>query len=317
MQKKPVWVLGDAVMDLIPAPSGLLETCPGGAPANVAVGISRQGGSCGFIGRVGDDPFGRQLKARLFVEGVDVTFLATDPAHRTSTVLVSLDQQAERSFTFMVNPAADQFLTEAELPDIAGPVILHSCSIALIGSSTHQASLAAMHKVREQGGWVSFDPNLRHQLWENQSLMKDRVEQALALSHLVKCSQEELYELTDCESCELGLKRLSDRGVVLAIVTRGAKGCLALYRGEFLELDSPRVEVVDTTGAGDGFMAGLLSELSCYAHWPDTVQMYDILARACGCGALVTQSRGAMEALPDKPALLQFIEQQSLQFSAA
>lgn len=104
-----VWVLGDAVVDLLPESDGRLLPCPGGAPANVAVGIARLGGISGFIGRVGDDPFGALMQRTLLTEGVDITYLKQDEWHRTSTVLVDLNDQGERSFTFMVRPSADLF----------------------------------------------------------------------------------------------------------------------------------------------------------------------------------------------------------------
>lgn len=104
-----VWVLGDAVVDLLPESEGRLLRCPGGAPANVAVGIARLGGISGFIGRVGDDPFGRFMRHTLQQELVDVSHMRLDGEHRTSTVVVDLDDQGERTFTFMVRPSADLF----------------------------------------------------------------------------------------------------------------------------------------------------------------------------------------------------------------
>lgn len=104
-----VWVLGDAVVDLLPESEGRLLRCPGGAPANVAVGIARLGGDSGFIGRVGDDPFGRFMRHTLQQEQVDVSHMHLDGQHRTSTVVVDLDDQGERTFTFMVRPSADLF----------------------------------------------------------------------------------------------------------------------------------------------------------------------------------------------------------------
>ena len=94
-----VWVLGDAVVDLLPESGGRLLQCPGGAPANVAVGIARLGGNSGFIGRVGDDPFGRFMQQTLREEQVDTRYMRCDPQHRTSTVVVDLDGEGERTFT--------------------------------------------------------------------------------------------------------------------------------------------------------------------------------------------------------------------------
>ncbi len=119
-----VWVLGDAVVDLLPESQGRLLQCPGGAPANVAVGIARLGGKSAFIGKVGDDPFGRFMYQTLSTENVDTRYMSLDPQHRTSIVAVGLDEQGERNFTFMVRPSADLFLQPDDLPAF-GPSLFH------------------------------------------------------------------------------------------------------------------------------------------------------------------------------------------------
>jgi sugar/nucleoside kinase (ribokinase family) len=111
-----VWCLGDAVVDLLPEGDGRLMQCAGGAPANVAVGIARLEGKSGFIGRVGQDPFGKFMYDTLRQEKVNTDFMTFDEAQRTSTVVVALDDEGERSFTFMVRPSADLFLQADDLP---------------------------------------------------------------------------------------------------------------------------------------------------------------------------------------------------------
>jgi fructokinase len=164
-----VWVLGDAVVDLLPESEGRLLQCPGGAPANVAVGVARLGGNSGFIGRVGGDPFGRYMRHTLQQEQVDVSHMYLDDHHRTSTVVVDLDDQGERTFTFMVRPSADLFLAEEDLPQFAAGQWLHVCSIALSAEPSRSATFAAMENIRSAGGRVSFDPNIRPDLWQDQA----------------------------------------------------------------------------------------------------------------------------------------------------
>lgn len=159
-----IWVLGDAVVDLLPDGEGKLLQCPGGAPANVAVGIARLGGQSAFIGRVGDDPFGRFMAKTLANERVDVKYMRLDPTHRTSTVVVDLDDHGERSFTFMVRPSADLFLEPADLPTFSAGEWLHVCSIALSAEPSRSATFQAMDAIRKAGGYVSFDPNIRPDL---------------------------------------------------------------------------------------------------------------------------------------------------------
>ena len=128
-----IWVLGDAVVDLIPDGENHYLRCAGGAPANVAVGIARLGGESAFIGRVGKDPLGEFMQQTLQQEKVQTSHMILDPQQRTSTVIVGLDN-GERSFTFMVNPSADQFLQVADLPNFQANEWLHCCSIALINN---------------------------------------------------------------------------------------------------------------------------------------------------------------------------------------
>jgi len=143
-----VWVLGDAVVDLLPDSEDRLLKCPGGAPANVAVGVARLGGSSGFIGRVGDDPFGHFMKKTLEDERVDIGYMHHDPQHRTSTVVVSLDEHGERSFTFMVRPSADLFIEVSDLPDFKRNEWLHTCSIALCAEPGRSTTFTAMANIK-------------------------------------------------------------------------------------------------------------------------------------------------------------------------
>jgi fructokinase len=182
-----VWVLGDAVVDLLPESGGRLLQCPGGAPANVAVGIARGGGNSGFIGRVGDDPFGRFMR-KLCARNrwIPATCAAI---HRTSTVVVDLDGEGERTFTFMVRPSADLFLQPEDLPPFAANEWLHVCSIAL-SAEPSRSTFAAMERI-VAGGRVSFDPNIRADLWQDPELLH-AVSIALRLANVVKLSEEEL-----------------------------------------------------------------------------------------------------------------------------
>ena len=209
MQK--IWVLGDAVVDLLPEGEGRLLQCPGGAPANVAVGIARLGGKSAFIGRVGDDPFGRFMHKTLADEQVDVKWMHLDPAHRTSTVVVDLDEQGERSFTFMVRPSADLFLASADLPPFSAGEWLHVCSIALSAEPSRSATFQAMNAVREAGGYVSFDPNIRPDLWPDEDDLRRCLEQALQGADVVKLSVEELAFLTADLGVTEGLAALMRR----------------------------------------------------------------------------------------------------------
>ena len=158
-----IWVTGDAVVDLIPDGENHYLKCAGGAPANVAVGVARLGCEAGFIGRVGLDPLGKFMQETLNAEKVCTDHMILDPTQRTSTVIVGLDN-GERSFTFMVNPSADQFLEVSDLPNFQAGDFLHCCSIALINDPSRSTTIEAIRRVKQAGGFFSFDPNLRDSL---------------------------------------------------------------------------------------------------------------------------------------------------------
>ncbi|MCW4780674.1 aminoimidazole riboside kinase [Enterobacter chuandaensis] len=290
---KKIWVLGDAVVDLLPDGEGRLLQCPGGAPANVAVGIARLGGKSAFIGRVGDDPFGRFMAKTLADERVDVKHMRLDPAHRTSTVVVDLDDHGERSFTFMVRPSADLFLESGDLPTFRAGEWLHVCSIALSAEPSRSATFQAMDAIRKAGGYVSFDPNIRPDLWPDENALRRCLEQALQSADVVKLSVEELAFLTGDADVQAGLNTLMQRCPArLVLVTQGKEGVIAWHEGTVKHYPATPVKCVDTTGAGDAFVAGLLYGLAAGQ------ELVPAIALAQRCGALATTAKGAMTALP-------------------
>ena len=299
-----VWVLGDAVVDLLPESDGRLLPCPGGAPANVAVGIARLGGTSGFIGRVGDDPFGALMQRTLLTEGVDITYLKQDEWHRTSTVLVDLNDQGERSFTFMVRPSADLFLETTDLPCWRHGEWLHLCSIALSAEPSRTSAFTAMTAIRHAGGFVSFDPNIREDLWQDEHLLRLCLRQALQLADVVKLSEEEWRLISgktqnDREICALA----KEYEIAMLLVTKGAEGVVVCYRGQVHHFAGMSVNCVDSTGAGDAFVAGLLTGLSSSGLSTDEREMRRIIDLAQRCGALAVTAKGAMTALPCRQEL--------------
>ena len=299
-----VWVLGDAVVDLLPESDGRLLPCPGGAPANVAVGIARLGGTSGFIGRVGDDPFGALMQRTLLTEGVDITYLKQDEWHRTSTVLVDLNDQGERSFTFMVRPSADLFLETTDLPCWRHGEWLHLCSIALSAEPSRTSAFTAMTAIRHAGGFVSFDPNIREDLWQDEHLLRLCLRQALQMADVVKLSEEEWRLISgktqnDRDICALA----KEYEIAMLLVTKGAEGVVVCYRGQVHHFAGMSVNCVDSTGAGDAFVAGLLTGLSSTGLSTDEREMRRIIDLAQRCGALAVTAKGAMTALPCRQEL--------------
>ncbi|WP_199454286.1 aminoimidazole riboside kinase [Vibrio owensii] len=302
-----IWVTGDAVVDLIPDTDSTYLKCPGGAPANVAVAISRLGGNSAFFGRVGQDPLGRFMKATLAQEQVNTDYMLLDEAQRTSTVIVDLDDSGERSFTFMVKPSADQFLIPADIPAFVQGEWLHVCSIALANEPSRSSTLKAMQDIKAAGGFVSFDPNLREEVWANPEELKPVVRQAIDLADVVKFSDDELLFLTDTDSLEAGLEAIKAFNNTLVLITQGAKGALVVFEGEQELIAGQAVKPIDTTGAGDAFVGGLLARLAQQNEWANKEAIHSAVNWANGCGALATTQKGAMTALPTQDALLAYI----------
>ena len=302
-----IWVLGDAVVDLIPDGENHYLRCAGGAPANVAVGIARLGGESAFIGRVGKDPLGEFMQQTLQQENVQTSHMILDPQKRTSTVIVGLDN-GERSFTFMVNPSADQFLQVMDLPNFQANEWLHCCSIALINTPSRETTFEAIRRIKAAGGFFSFDPNLRESLWTSFDDMKQTVMQAVALADVLKFSEEELTLLTDTQTLDEAFEKITALYLEkLIIVTLGKDGALYHLAGKKDIVAGKALKPVDTTGAGDTFVGGLLAGLSQHANWKEISVLEQIIRQANACGALATTAKGAMSALPNKMQLADFL----------
>ena len=307
-----IWVLGDAVVDLIPDGENHYLRCAGGAPANVAVGIARLGGESAFIGRVGKDPLGEFMQQTLQQENVQTSHMILDPQQRTSTVIVGLDN-GERSFTFMVNPSADQFLQVADLPNFQANEWLHCCSIALINNPSRETTFEAIRRIKAAGGFFSFDPNLRESLWSSFEDMKETVMQAVALADVLKFSEEELTLLTDTQTLDEAFEKITALyPEKLIIVTLGKDGARYHLASKKDIVAGKALKPVDTTGAGDAFVSGLLAGLSQHPNWKEIPVLEQILRQANACGALATTAKGAISALPNKAQLSAFCDNVAL-----
>lgn len=305
-----VWVLGDAVVDLVPENAMRYLKCPGGAPANVAVGIARLGGESGFIGRVGADSFGIFLQQVLQNEGVDITHMTADAEHHTSTVLVDLAADGERSFTFMVTPSADLFLQQSDLPTFQANEWLHTCSIALSQDPSRTTTFHAMERIKAAGGWVSFDPNIRLDIWKQPDALRPCLMKALMLADVVKISHDELMFISNIDELDSAIVWMMARFLLkVLLVTLGGDGVYVHNGLQLRHFQATPVKPVDTTGAGDAFVGGLLAALADLGGLPQSDEWSSVIAQAQACGALATTAKGAMTALPHAKQLAQFLQQ--------
>ncbi|MEM6284296.1 MAG: PfkB family carbohydrate kinase, partial [Chloroflexota bacterium] len=279
---------------------------PGGAPAKVAVGVQQLGHPCAFMTQVGDDPFGRYLAGVLEAEGVDVSGISYSETARTALAFVSLAEGGERDFMFYRHPSADMLMTEAdlklELMDDAK--IFHFGSITLIEEPARTATLKAAQSALDKNLLVSYDPNLREPLWSSKDAAREGMLAGLDYAHIVKISDVELEFLGG------SVEALWRDRTQLILVTAGPDGATAYTRNGNVTVPGYSVESVDTTGAGDAFVAGVLVGVLERDDYTDLETLKDMLAFANATGAIATTQRGAIPSLPTREAAEAFIKAQ-------
>ncbi len=308
--------LGELLIDFVPEENGrsladarAFVKAPGGAPANVAVGLARLGIDAGFLGKVGDDPFGRFLTDVLRDNGVDVEQIVFDTQARTALAFVSLTSSGERDFLFYRHPSADMRYRPEEVSEayVAGASMLHIGSISLIQETSRSATLRALDLASEHGLWVSYDANLRLPLWPSPEAAREGIRSVWRRAHVVKISEDELEFLTGARDMAAA-RTLRHDGLRLLVVTRGDAGAWYLTRQGEGEVPGFRVDTVDTTGAGDAFTAALLASLLEDDALEKTREALEpALRRANAYAALTTTRRGAIPALPSREALETFL----------
>ncbi|MCA0971145.1 aminoimidazole riboside kinase [Halobacillus litoralis] len=304
---KGVISLGEALIDFIPLDDENInfQKSPGGAPANVAVGLARLGANSSFLGKVGDDVLGRFLHDTLTSYGVKTENMLFTKDIRTGVVFVTLDESGERSFDFYIDPSADRFLEKEEVDAslFESHNVFHFGSISMINEPSRSATKEAVKLAKENGVIVSYDPNLRLGLWESEQQAKETIESMLAEADIVKISEEELEFLTGETDIEKGVEKLSHYDIPVLYVTLGAEGSHVFTKEGHTVVPAMKVQAVDTTGAGDAFVSGLLYQLS-ERNKPTSeltlTELEEITKFASVSGALAASTKGAMTALPTR-----------------
>lgn len=316
-----VVALGELLIDFVPTISGVtlieapaFKKAPGGAPANVAAGLVKLGTSCAFLGKVGDDAFGWFLKATLDEVGVDTRGLVFSQEARTALAFVSLRTDGEREFMFYRHPSADMLYTPDEVAFdlIQSAKIFHLGSISLISEPSRSATLAALKAARQHGVIVSYDPNLRLALWPDAQAAKTGMLSIWQEADLIKVSEDELAFLTSKDGIDQAVEALWHDNLRLMVVTLGMQGCRYFTRQFKGQVQGFTVDAVDTTGAGDGFVAGLLMGLLNHPQaWHQEDKLRDVCRLANAVGALTTTQRGAIPALPTQTQVDAFLKNHS------
>lgn len=304
-----ILTLGELLIDLTQTGTdengnGIFAAYPGGAPANVAVAAKRLGADTGFVGKVGNDVFGRSLKAVLDKEGVDAKGLCVSDKVPTTLAIVSIDSKGEREFSFYRNPGADTQLTEDEA--IAAiresfPLILHVGSLSLTDEPIRTACESAVRYAKENGALISYDPNYRASLWESEETAVVMMKKLLPLTDILKVSDEELVMLTGSSDPEVGTKVLADYGISLVLVTLGPDGVFIRSGDNFATVPGFKVTVADTNGAGDTFLGATLCKLAGKLRQGGELEwdeLKDFVVFANKAASLTCSRHGAIPAMP-------------------
>ena len=320
-----IMTLGEVLIDLTQTgtdENGIpqFKAFPGGAPANVAVAASRLGAKTGFIGKIGRDSFGAQLRKVLENDHVDTSCLFETEEVPTTLAIVSVDEKGERSFSFYRDPGADTQLTEEEAVRFLGgapgtcetaalPLILHFGSLSLTTEPSRQAALTAAQEARSKGILISYDPNYRSALWSSEAEAVSWMKAPFDLVDILKISDEELVLLTGTEDPEEGSRILSEYGIRLILITMGSEGVFYRLCGDTDicgTVPGVPVCVCDTNGAGDTFLGAVLAQLAgrteelCRADGallPEE-ELRQILAFANRAAAKTCSRAGAIPAMP-------------------
>ena len=311
--KYDVFCVGEMVIDFTPGkePNSYIAN-PGGAPANAAIAVSRLGRKSAFCGMLGADTFGDLLQKTLEENGVYTACHRRCSQAVTTLAFVSLTPSGERSFTFARKPGADMFLEPSDIDDalLRESRIVHAGSCSLSKGAAREATQRAMHRAKELGKLVSFDINYRDLLWDGErENAQAAVTKAFADIDLLKLSDEEESFIGGWENIETLMR---ENEIALAVMTRGADGAEAVWKGKHFSVSGRNVPVADTNGAGDAFWGGFLATLSEYdCKGPEDLTA-DLICRALETanmtGSLTVQRPGAIPALPYRKDVLCALE---------
>lgn len=317
MKKYDVAALGELLIDFTEnGTSGqgnpLFEANPGGAPCNVLAMLTKLGHKTAFIGKVGKDFFGEQLRTAISEAGIDPSGLLMDEEVHTTLAMVHTFPDGDRDFSFYRNPGADMMLTEEELPEtiIRSAKIFHFGTLSMTHEGVRAATRKAIAAAEQEGAILSFDPNLRPPLWSSLEEAREQVLYGLGHCQILKISDNEIRWLTGREDYTEGVKWLKERyQIPLILVSMGKEGSRAYYRDNMVEV-KPFLQknTIETTGAGDTFCGCVLHYICENGLDGLTEEMLrEMLTFANAAAALITTRKGALRVMPEKEEILELL----------
>lgn len=316
MNNQKIVCFGELLIDMISANAGSLVESEGflkkfgGAPANTAVGLGKLGADVSFIGKVGDDPFGKYLKKTLEDYGVNTEGLIMSEKDKTTLAFVSLTKEGERDFYFFKGAHEALNKDEVELP--SHTYLLHFGSLTQTNEEAKEATDKLLMQALSQGTIVSYDPNIRENLWGDIERAKKIILETAEKVHILKLNDDEAKILSGRKDIKDAANALFSDNLDVLFITLGAKGCYyKTSQAEGQIKPAIIVKAVDTTGAGDAFNAGYIDAIcgsGKKVSKMSKVELEDALKRAVVIGAVTTTKKGAIDAFPTLEELDKILE---------
>ena len=318
MKKYDVTALGELLVDftengMSEQGNPLLEANPGGAPCNVLSMLQNLGKRTAFIGKGGADAFGQMLIQTVKERGIDTENLVTDEVVHTTLAFVHTEEDGDRSFSFYRNPGADMMLKwdEVKQERLADTKIFHFGTLSMTDEGIEAVTKKAVQKAKEMGAIISFDPNLRPPLWSNLEDAKSRMWYGISQCDILKISDDEIEFLTGTDDIDKGVRIIMEHShPSLICATMGKHGSKAYYNGKTV-FGEPflREDTIETTGAGDTFMACVIN--SVLENGIDSLtdkDLQDMLEFANAASSIITTRKGALKVMPKKNEIIEVIE---------
>lgn len=309
-RKYDVTALGELLIDFTENGNSeqgnpLMEANPGGAPCNMLAMIQKLGGTTAFIGKVGKDMFGRQLKTAVEAVGIDTRNLMEDEEVHTTLAFVHTFPDGDRDFSFYRNPGADMMLTKEEIQEdlIRNSKVFHFGTLSSTHEGVREATRYAIDVAKEAGCLISFDPNLRPPLWNTLEDARKEIEYGLSKADILKISDNEVEFLCGTSDYDEGAKMLIEKyNIPFVCVTLGKDGSRAYYKGMRVEVPGfVQKNTIETTGGGDTFCGCMLHYIIQHGLEDLTEEnLRELLTFANAAASVITTRKGALAVMPSK-----------------
>lgn len=289
----------------------------GGATANLAVAVSRLGLKSAFIGKVGDDHFGHFAKAELERENVDISNLMLDENHQTALAFVDLHKRGSEKYTFYRRESADMFISYNEINTklIDECKVFHFGSLTLIQEPSCEATINAVKYAKRHNKIITYDPNFRSSLWKTPEEAFDKMNMMVNYCDIIKFSDAEFQFMTNSDNLIRGVANLLKLGVKIVLISQGANGCVVASRKGIQQIPTHKIDIVDTTGAGDAFLGAFIYKILSGGK---KIEEYSndelcLFAKFANAGASICSTDfGAITAMADAETIEKFMLENAL-----